>query len=393
MKKHISILLVFIFIIFLSGCRESIYEPDQLISTENISTENITETQEPFNEGDSSSDIYYIPELGYRDTMMGHVETYNDYVCWEDLLIIHGVLYKKEDGSYRKSDTDLQEFFGYEGPYYVLRQYNQWVITAMEDKGFMVFDLDTLKKNIYLCEENAKIRKLIWYIYDGKIYYIQIADNYSIHTINLSDGKDEELYCLTEPRDVLRIRDFRIRDDGDLVLEVRDENKVSCEYRLISFEDGQVTEKKLLEPTITYEYEYWIDFNQNGLFILGEFPFVYDGRFSELVCLREDGEKEDIIIASYAPYYFTDQGYYQWDSIENHEMVDRDSYEIRYWVDAISEYDFEGNKIGTYRLIDESMLEEGYYLCEMICNGNDITAFYANDTDDELYISQIKVDT
>ena len=61
-------------------------------------------------------------------------------------------------------------------------------------------------------------------------------------------------------------------------------------------------------------------------------------------------------------------------------------------IDAVSKYDFEGNKIGTYRLVEENVLEEGWYLSELLCERDEVTAFYVNEDADELYISQIDIE-
>ena len=91
-----------------------------------------------------------------------------------------------------------------------------------------------------------------------------------------------------------------------------------------------------------------------------------------------------------------DEGYFMWDS----QMVSgKETLEILGWhrmteaenvVDSISYYDFQGNKLKTWQLIDDEMLKAGYHLEYITYDSGEITAFYANEKLDDLYISKVK---
>ena len=93
-----------------------------------------------------------------------------------------------------------------------------------------------------------------------------------------------------------------------------------------------------------------------------------------------------------------DEGYFLWDS---QLLAEGDKQEIRFsWdqlekaatvVDSISYYDFQGNKRGTWRLIDDEMLEQGYHLLHIVYGNGKIFAFYENEELDDLYISKVQV--
>ena len=59
-------------------------------------------------------------------------------------------------------------------------------------------------------------------------------------------------------------------------------------------------------------------------------------------------------------------------------------------VDSISHYDFQGNKLKTWRLIEEEMLESGYRLVDIVYGNGEILAFYENVLLDDLDISKVQ---
>ena len=59
-------------------------------------------------------------------------------------------------------------------------------------------------------------------------------------------------------------------------------------------------------------------------------------------------------------------------------------------VDSVSYYDFQGNKLKTWRLIEDEMLEAGYRLLDIVYDNGEIYAFYENVLLDDLYISKVQ---
>lgn len=410
-KKIQFIVLFCMSIIVLSGCQTSMVEQGITVNTENeYSGQNCdTEFANGFNEKRNKDvNLRYIPELGYRDTMMGCIEGFNEYVCWKDILIIGNNVYAKENEGYRKKNT-VSAWLGLEDEWeYGIRQYNNMLITPMEDnKGFFIFNLDTEEKREYICEEDGSFI-VWWYVFDGKIYYdkryYEAEKNHQggICTIDILNGEKKEVYSrddLWENREIFK---FKLRENGDMIVEIceRENNDgrsyiSNREYWLVTYDEGKVTERKIWE-TDELQYEYWLDFNSRGLFVMGDFyQWNEFGEKEYVINLTDDGEViEANQYQSLGSFYFTEDGYYVESSMKSTKELEekRADYDIRYLVDAVSKYDYEGNRTGIYRLVEESILEEGWYLLELLCVQNEVTAFYVNDDTDELYVSQIYIE-
>lgn len=122
-----------------------------------------------------------------------------------------------------------------------------------------------------------------------------------------------------------------------------------------------------------------------------------------LFCLKDNGEVETVAIVhgcASARSFITEEGYFLWDS---QLLSDEEKQEILFsWdrdlrkqstalVDSIPYYDFQGNKLDTWQLIDDEMLEAGYCLVHMVYGNGEIYAFYENEVLDDLYISKVQV--
>lgn len=409
-RKVWCIILFCISIIGLLGCQ---IQQDIIVDEENeyknvrqdCETESANSIDKQKNESVSLS---YIPELGYRDTMTGGIEEFNDYVYWKDILVIGNDIYKKENGSYRKSNT-VSNWLGLENKWvYGIRQYDNMLITPTEDnKGFVVFNMDTEERKEYMCEEDGS-HIVWWYILGNKIYYdkrYNEKEQYCqgrICTIDLLDGKEKVVYSRDDLGENRQIFKFKIRENGDILVEIcewKDNDGryyiSNREYWLVTY-DGEQMVEQIIWKTDELQYEYWLDFNASGLFILGNF-YQWDelNRKEYVINMSDTGEivKKEGYETS-GSYYFTDNGYYTEDKMENAEEVEakRGSYDARNMVDSVSKYDYEGNKIGTYRLVEEDILDEGWYLSLLLCEDNKITAFYKHGDTDELYISQVDVE-
>ncbi len=55
-------------------------------------------------------------------------------------------------------------------------------------------------------------------------------------------------------------------------------------------------------------------------------------------------------------------------------------------------YDYAGNAVNTYRLIDEDYIEKGYKLENLIYCDNIITGLYVQEDTRELYVAQIRAE-
>ena len=445
MKRYIVCFIVCSFII-VSGCTEknrdcpTTEETEQLEMRKNqaeaenhteqidISTENDTQEEEP-----AEITLQYIPEMGYRSTIEGggierpgSIIQESSYACWKDWLIIGTELYKRENGIYKKLGNDyVEEMFG-AGSYGSIKQYKNLIITVEwhldDNPEFQIFDLDAWEKvELQGGKDMGEFRGDNWKVFDGNIYYSPY--NYqSIHKIDLLSGRDEEVYSLDgEQYQSHMIEDFAIRDDGAIMVVVRSVNEDGhgqpvyiwdawedssdglhhIEYWLVYPEEDKTMGQKIGETDV-YAHVESVDFNQYGFFQRGYFPDPlhwpqreYMMEYAGITCLEENGELELICSHWEGGFYLTENGYYLEDSIKYSGKLKKPSAglypDYRVYIDAVSKYDFEGNKIETYCLTQKDILAEGWYLLELICYKDELTAIYANDDKDELYISQVQL--
>ncbi|MDE6924013.1 MAG: hypothetical protein K2P59_01950 [Acetatifactor sp.] len=328
-------------------------------------------------------DAEYIPERGYDLHIC--VERGRAYVCWGDMLIVGDTVYKREGQIYKKTGESLEDFFPEAGKYDDVVQYENFLITTDDIEGFVVYDMDSGELFRYPCYYVA----VSWYVYDGKIYYHDYNDNNSIFSIDLLTGKCEEIY---ECKDFF---EFMMRNDGVMMAEISEDSTDTSakEYWLIySDMNGRYTSEKIWEQS-KYTFTELFEFNEYGLFMQGNY---YEGGTpaDDILCLKDSGKTEDVTIRI-AGTIITEKGYYRWDSLREPEAVldNWNNLEEKYViVDSVTYYDFQGNKIKTYCLIDDKWLDIGYQLEAFIYNKGYITAFYVCEDRDELYISRIQVE-
>lgn len=117
-----------------------------------------------------------IPELGYRN--ISDLELGNDYVCYNDLIILGGILYKKQEGSFAKQKENLFDLLGVDCLIY--KQYKNLIIAQVRAlDSFLIYDMKTAHKYTYACETGYEIYS--WCIYDGNLLF----DEY-----NRDEGQD-----------------------------------------------------------------------------------------------------------------------------------------------------------------------------------------------------------
>lgn len=140
--------------------------------------------------------------------------------------------------------------------------------------------------------------------------------------------------------------------------------------------------------------------NARGLFLYRDYYEEGDRRCS-FARLTVDGKIEEIVVKEWAllsGLMIVDEGYFLWDSqrLSEKEKVEvlgdfdrlKENAAI---VDSISYYDFQGNKLKTWRLIEDEMLEAGYRLVQIVCGNGEIYAFYVNEEIDDLYVSKVEI--
>ncbi len=188
-----------------------------------------------------------------------------------------------------------------------------------------------------------------------------------------------------------------MRDDGDMVIEVGKEagSKKWVEFWLSSWDgQGDASVKKIWQGE-DRESVMMVEFNEHGLCLFAH----HDGAGSGFICLTGDGEAEEIVREEWAErnMMIVGEGYFLWDSqqLSEEEKVEilgdfTRSAKAATVVDSISYFDFQGNKLKTWRLIEEEMLESGYRLVDIVYGNGEILAFYENAFLDDLYICKVQ---
>ncbi len=335
-----------------------------------------------------------IPELGYRN--ISDIRFGNDYVYYDNLLILGGILYKKQAGSFVKQKENLSDLLGVE--YLRYKQYKNFIIVEVSDpESFLIYDMRTAYKYTYACEPGYEIFN--WCIYDGNLLF----DEY-----NREEGKDRLRQMDLTTKEIELIyqwdkgkypEDIRIREDGIITYSCSCMPKKRECWQLKKDENG-IWQKSLVWKTDEnqWEYIYVLDFNQYGLIIFGEF---FDPKenfsFYETVVITDSGEMVKLDDELSDNCIFMENGYLDGNRAELEKMPWEEGtmeaeYLSFYLADTVSFYDYEGNLQATYPMIDKKWLEQGYYLKRLIYHDEKITAFYVQNETEELYISQVKAD-
>ena len=329
-------------------------------------------------------EVDYIPELGYHGTAQIRGSYPTIFVCWKDTLIIGDTIYRREDGIYTKTEEQLQDWINIEDD---LNFYNfcQWenLLIVIDRDEIKILDMDSGQTWFYPFDGYD------WHIFQGKMYYREWDKG--VLCMDLLSGEVEVIYA-HEGGGALKIR-----DNGDMIINTGNETDSRVwEFWLLSYDaQGDIDAKKIWE-TDQYEFVEMLEFNSCGLFFLGDY---YSTAKCDILCLNDNGEIEEMVDADkwVIGQIIVDEGYFLWDSL----MLSADEKEeILYsWVqrkkaaavvNSISYYDFQGNKLETWQLLEDEMLEAGYHL-EIIVYGNgEIFAFYENEEFDDLYISRVQ---
>lgn len=342
-----------------------------------------------------------IPELGYRN--FSDDDNGNDYICYNDTLILGNIIYKKEAEKYVKQKLMLPTILGIDFDYSSVQciQYENFIIAVSEDRiSFLIYDMDThLRYCCYKVEEDMMIAPF-WYVYDGCIYYSEwVREGKMERTLKkmdlLSGDNVEILRPENGKRDDYRFRDFKIRDDGTIVYEIV-EDYGNREYWIAEPDGyGGWNEKKIWE-TPNWKYAHLLDFNQYGLIILGESSITYP---YEIFVIKDNGEAEELCNnlnnlnnVLVGGTLFTNDGYFCSNIAELENMPwSEDEWLSRYLADSVSFYDYEGNRLNTYSMINKELLEQGYYLKKLTYCEEKLTGFYVQRDTEELYISQVGI--
>ncbi|MDE6641086.1 MAG: hypothetical protein K2K63_11215 [Acetatifactor sp.] len=390
MQRHFFILIIMVCSVLLTGCNKH-------VGIENADDISELKESEPTTEKSvldykwqemPDLEVPYIPELGYHESLRIRAILPTDYVCWKDLLMIGNKVYRRKNGIYERTEERPQDWFDIEDDdldSYQLKQYENLLIAQDQaNSKIIVYDMDTSGQIT-----EFSLESLFWRVYKGKVYYRKMDEG--IFRMDPLSGENELIYACDGGSDLM------IRDNGDLMLMKRgslDPNII--EFWLLSCDkQGNLSAEKILE-TDDYDYAAQLEFNHYGLFIRDK-NFDYGGSY---FCLKDNGKVEAVASAKgvWAGEIIIDDGYFLWDSQllaeeEKQEILfSRDQCEkAATVVDSITYYDFQGNEQGTWRLIDDEMLDAGYRLVHIVYGNGAIFAFYENEELDDLYINKVQI--
>ena len=330
-----------------------------------------------------------LKEVSRLSCHMSDLQLNTGYVCYKDILILRNSVYRKQDGEYQKTGT-VGELYS------PVRDEDMWTeyaqcgnLLVLKQEGmFLVYDMDTWK-NQYVKDEMLPS----WCIYCGQILYLN--QERKLCCVNLQNmvTKEYDIFHADKDENVV-ISEFRIRDDGRIIIgKCNQESKINEFWILEMGKKGVLEEVKVWE-TSEWKYDSWLDFNQYGLIVLGECIGE-----TEVVVIRDEETKR--ITGDYlsGEYLFLDDGYLAGDCIVENGITsegdEKGGWEKRWKMErsvtCVSLYDYDGNRINTWKLAEDELIGQGYYLAKLIYEDGKLTGFYVQEDTDQLYISQICV--
>lgn len=339
--------------------------------------------------------LEYVPELAFSDyiKMKGGI-----FICWNGMIILDEDVYRIEDGTYKKTEENLYDFFNMAeltecGDYGVKQYYNLIITVDNSMDKFLIYDMDSMETYSYEVFDEGSLAGYDWYICNGNIYYeVQAAANELDRMIICMDvltGKYKKIYSLSEKElsnNMTLAYSFMMRRDESMLIPVYNSNTEMVEYRKINIDSNRLMEEKLWE-TDKYMYLYSLQYNEKGAFILGEFYRTEGGKETEVICLKDNGDVAPSNILSVYGLIMTDGGYYLCDnSKEPYKMAGARVDDWINIIDCITFYDYEGNMLKRYYLDNEEFREKGYRLKNILYAGDKMMIFYCNEEDGDLQI-------
>ena len=215
--------------------------------------------------------------------------------------------------------------------------------------------------------------------------------------MDLFTGESEKIYSLSESEladDMILGYVFMIRKDETIIVAVYNKNTEMVEYRKVKMDLDQVTEDKLWE-TDKYVYAYFEQYNEQGVFIFGEFYRPEGGRGTEIICLNDQGDVRRVEILSIYGLIITDKGYFLCDNSKKpYEIVDSvgDRRSLAQIVDSITFYNFEGEIMERYYINNEEFAGNDYELENIIYTGGEMIVIYSGDESLQVVHIPIEVD-
>lgn len=336
--------------------------------------------------GCNRADLGEVPRISHN---WSDFENYTGYAYYGDMLIIRDTMYQLQEGEYRKTGTvqELVEIEENTGVEYA--QYQNLLVVNRYDEGFRVYDMDTW--DYFLIPEHT----VIWCVYQGHLLY---AEGETLFCTDLKDGGTREFDILdTGGNEDTRICRFGFSENGKMAAGKYNGESGCHEIWMLEMKESGELDKKKVWETGEWEFGYWLDFNRYGVVLAGKGWSMKETEWGttkyEAVVVTEEGEerviRQDLLNRA---CFFLDDGYFVNDETEI--KTDPDSgwiWNEHRFASSVSRYDYEGNKVGSYRLVSHELISQGYYLSRLLYDDGKLTGFYVQEGTDNLYISQINV--
>lgn len=357
-----------------------------------------------------------IPESGESD-----LNYRGRYIAYKDMLILWSdYVYKRQNGVYRLTGQTLSDVTKIDESTIngVYRQCgNLIVMMDREETMFLVYDMDTGASCSYPCGEGRRLDSLNWWVYEGEIYYTEDKEtdnggwtqDTAIRKMNPHTGESVEIYRGEKPD--LDNFWFFIRDDGTIFFEwiewsinYVDGQAYSYAHRREYWKiqpngDGTWAETKLCEID-RWKFREWGPCNAYGFFVLGQYfeptritdenGESYTTLFEEIV-IKDNGETETPVWVDGGLQLACDNGYLSSDVVQQEveKEEEEDSHDEPQETGSVTYYDYHGNAVNTWQLIDKDYIEKGYELVNLLYYDGTITGFYQQEETKELYIAQV----
>ena len=202
---------------------------------------------------DSAIDAYNVelkemPELSYR---ISDLTGSTGYVYYKDILIVIDNIYEKQGVEYKKI-RKVADLIGLDEIRQVdYAQYKNLLILEKETK-FYIYDMDTW---MYELIETDCYHVGGWIVYHGQLLYLN--DKRNLCQYNLINGEKRELKILNNDRENVFLSEFRIRDDGKMIIGKYDQERSYEEFWLLKMNENGVLEEEKIWETSEWKYSYW----------------------------------------------------------------------------------------------------------------------------------------
>lgn len=392
---------IFLLMLFLTGCRDLDAADEGTVEKIRRESRLVNQSAEDRVEKSFFNKCINTVHLAENDRLKYHTHfgLYDGYVYYKDTLIVEGIvegimegeIYKREEECWKKAGM-LKDYLGLEEIDEYIQFERYLILLYSGGNGIYSLILADMEDWTYrILVEGVWID---FYIHEGKLLYASEAG--VIMQLELPDGEPEQFEAYREAEITEGyISHFAMREDGSMVV-VKGIKGIETGYWLWKKSDtGQWIEKKLMVQPDDWKYVYTFDYNERG-FIIEAHPYNWIEEEERTInsghgAIQESGEIQEVFIP-YGPQVLPiDDSYFTVDEVGTPgNMEYEEKWIAKRRTTSVSQYDYEGNKINTYVLCRQKIIEAGFYLKSLIYEDGKLIGFYEHELTGELYITQVR---